>query len=312
MDGRTLMDIMQSPNFSMWGPAEQAFNTTQDKAKADLASTLGVEKRAVENHPLEQQVKQANIRQSDAAAGYSTSMKKQIDDNLAVLGQIPMSDRVNNHIAKMRGELSESQLKQTDAEMQGLLGAAAAAAKNRGTLPLGYTLQNPKHAEYFKNPQGAALAMQIAKAYFMNKPTELAAVSNDARETSRAVQVANIGAAAREKAAALSAQRAALKPPKTNTEAAYYYQRMAETAETEAERDAYMAKAEQAREAEKQKWIQQAILAAQQRMAGGVNLEGQGVDTNPLPGASVPQGRSSAPAAKPKGDGLKDNPIVLR
>jgi len=173
MDGRTLMEIMQSPNFSMWGPAQQAFDTGQVRQKADLASVVGAEQRAQSNHPLEQQVKQANIRQSDAAAGYSTAMKNQLEDNLNILKQVPVSDRVNSHISKMRAGLSDDALKQTDSEMEGLLGAAATAMKNGGTLPLGYTLQNPKHAEYFKNPNGAALANEIASAYFMQKPKEM-------------------------------------------------------------------------------------------------------------------------------------------
>jgi len=267
----------------------------KQKQEADLASVLGVEQRAAQSYPLEQLVKQANIRQSDAAAGYSTSMKNKLDDDLAILKQIPVEDRVNAHITKMKGELSESQLKQTDAEMETLLGAAAAAAKNRGTLPLGYTLQNPKHAEYFKTPQGSALAMQIAKSYFMQKPKEMYAVSNDARSAASAANVAGINA--RVASERLKATQARLKPPKNNLEAVYYYQELARNSEDQAEVAKYTELSQNAQKAYEAELIQKAILAAQQRLAGGVDM-GQMTDNqvpvNPLPGGGP--GRSSLPA----------------
>jgi len=268
----------------------------KQKQQADLASVLGVEQRAAQSDPLEQLVKQANIRQSDAAAAYSTSMKNKLDDDLAILKKIPVEDRVNAHITKMKSELSESQLKQTDAEMETLLGAAAAAAKNRGTLPLGYTLQNPKHAEYFKTPQGSALAMQIAKSYFMQKPKEMYAASNDARSAASDANVAGINA--RVASERLKATQARLKPPKNNLEAVYYYQELARNSEDQAEVAKYTELSQNAQKAYEAELIQKAILAAQQRLAGGVDM-GQMTDNqvpvNPLPGGGT--GRSSRPAS---------------
>ena len=312
MDARSLQELWQGPSPFLAQMGKGAFDLTQQKQQADLASVLGVEQRAAQSHPLEQLVKQANIRQSDAAAAYSTSMKNKLDDDLAILKQIPVEDRVNAHITKMKGELSESQLKQTDAEMETLLGAAAAAAKNRGTLPLGYTLQNPKHAEYFKTPQGSALAMQIAKSYFMQKPKEMYAASNDARSAASDANVAGINARAASES--LKARQARLKPPKNNLEAVYYYQELARNPENEAEGAKYTELSQNAQKAYEAELIQKAILAAQQRLAGGVDMEQMGdnqIPVNPLPGGGT--GRSSRPApAKPKGDGSKDNPIVLR
>ena len=312
MDARSLQELWQGPSPFLAQMGKGAFDLTQQKQQADLASVLGVEQRAAQSHPLEQLVKQANIRQSDAAAGYSNSMKNKLDDDLAILKQIPVEDRVNAHITKMKGELSESQLKQTDAEMETLLGAAAAAAKNRGTLPLGYTLQNPKHAEYFKTPQGSALAMQIAKSYFMQKPKEMYAASNDARSAASAANVAGINARAASER--LKATQARLKPPKNNLEAVYYYQELARNSEDAAEGAKYIELSQNAQKAYEAELIQKAILAAQQRLAGGVDMEQRTdnqVPVNPLPGGGT--GRSSRPApAKPKGDGSKDNPIVLR
>ncbi len=312
MDARSLQELWQGPSPFLAQMGKGAFDLTQQKQQADLASVLGVEQRAAQSYPLEQLVKQANIRQSDAAAAYSTSMKNKLDDDLAILKQIPVEDRVNAHITKMKSELSESQLKQTDAEMETLLGAAAAAAKNRGTLPLGYTLQNPKHAEYFKTPQGSALAMQIAKSYFMQKPKEMYAASNDQRQAASAANVAGINA--RVASERLKATQARLKPPKNNLEAVYYYQELARNSEDQAEVAKYTELSQNAQKAYEAELIQKAILAAQQRLAGGVDM-GQMTDNqvpvNPLPGGGT--GRSSLPAsAKPKGDGSKDNPIVLR
>ena len=312
MDARSLQELWQGPSPFLAQMGKGAFDLAQEKQQADLASVLGVEQRAAQSHPLEQLVKQANIRQSDAAAAYSTSMKNKLDDDLTILKQIPVEDRVNAHITKMKSELSESQLKQTDAEMETLLGAAAAAAKNRGTLPLGYTLQNPKHAEYFKTPQGSALAMQIAKSYFMQKPKEMYAVSNDQRQAASAANVAGINARAASER--LKATQARLKPPKNNLDAVYYYQELARNSENEAEVAKYTELSQNAQKAYEAELLLKAILAAQQRLAGGVDMEQMGdnqVPVNPLPGGGT--GRSSRPAsAKPKGDGSKDNPIVLR
>lgn len=309
MDARSLQELWQGPSPFLAQMGKGAFDLTQQKQQADLASVLGVEQRAAQSHPLEQLVKQANIRQSDAAAAYSTSMKNKLDDDLAILKQIPVEDRVNAHITKMKGELSESQLKQTDAEMETLLGAAAAAAKNRGTLPLGYTLQNPKHAEYFKTPQGSALAMQIAKSYFMQKPKEMYAVSNDQRQAASAANVAGISARA-----AADRAKGRLRPPKGSAEAVWYYTELARNAETQEEKYLFLQLVEQAKVEKAAEDERKARLAAEARLAGSPDMsqltDGQ-LPTRPMPGEN--SGRSSLPAsAKPKGDGSKDNPIVLR
>ena len=296
MDARSLQELWQGPSPFLAQMGKGAFDLTQQKQQADLASVLGVEQRAAQSYPLEQLVKQANIRQSDAAAAYSTSMKNKLDDDLAILKQIPVEDRVNAHITKMKSELSESQLKQTDAEMETLLGAAAAAAKNRGTLPLGYTLQNPKHAEYFKTPQGSALAMQIAKSYFMQKPKEMYAASNDARSAASAANVAGINA--RAAADRAKVQQGRLRPPKGSAEAVWYYTELARNAETQEEKDLFLQLVEQAKVEKAAEDERKARLAAEARLAGGVDMEQMGdnqIPVNPLPGGGT--GRSSRPAS---------------
>lgn len=308
MDGRTLMEIMQSPNFSMWGPSEQAFNLGQKKSEADLQTALGNEQRAKALHPLDVQTKQASIRQSDAAAGYNNALSGKLQDELKVLEQIPIDERVRSHVAKMKADLSGNQLVQTDAEMTQLLGAASAAAKNGGQLPLGYTLQNPQHANYFKSPKGSQLAMQIARSYFDNKPTELAAVAKDARHAASAAQVANIGLEGTKYRADKTAQRQQLKIPTTNTGAVYYYQRLAELADDEQEKAALIAKSEAAQKAHEADLIQKAILAWQTAQ-GGKPAVGQmsGIPVNPSPG-QAPSRNTPAPT----GTGKPGDPIVLK
>lgn len=298
MDGQTLQQLFAGNNPFLAQMGEQAFNLEQQRKQADLATLLSQEERAKAMHPIDIASKQANIRQSDAAAGYNTALSAKINDELKVLNGVPMDQRVADHVAKLRSSVSAEQLKNVDSEMESLLGAASAAASNGGSLPLGYTLQNPKHAEYFKTPQGAKLAMQLSKAYFMSKPKEMYAVSNDARDTARAVEVAKIGANARIEAASKAAQRQQLKSPKTNIEAAYYYQRMAETADTEEERAKWQAEAEKARQAHEAELVQRAILAWQTAQ-GGKPAIGQlgGIPVNPRPGEAP--SRNAQPTSQP-------------
>lgn len=303
MDGQTLQQLFSGSNPFLAQMGEQAFKLDQTKKQADLATTLGMERRANEMQPYDIQVKQSNIRQNDAAAGYNNSLSAKINDELKVLAGVPMDERITAHVAKMKAGLAEDKLKAADSEMSQLLTAAAAAQANGGTLPLGYTLQNPQHAEYFKTPQGSEQAMKFAKAYFMNQPAELKAAENDRRDTVRAESVARIGANARIEAASKAAQRQQLKTPKTNVEAAYYYQRLAETADTPEEATQYMEKAQAAQKAHEAELVQRAILAAQQRMAGGIDMgaaTGGQVQTNPLPGQPAPP-RNPAPAASSNG-----------
>lgn len=292
MDGRTLMEIMQSPNFSMWGPAQQAFDLGQQKNQADLATTLGIEQRAKEMQPVDIQVKQANIRQSDAAGGYSTAMTQQLQDNLKVLQGVPMDQRVQAHIAKMRAETSGDKLKAADAEMESLSGAAAAALKNGGTLPLGYTFQNPEHAQYFKTPQGVKLASQMAAAYFLDKPREKYAVSNDERDTARAVKVANIGNTNNN-----PKPPAPEKSPKTLQESIARFTALAAMTENPQLKAIYQKLAEEA----KAEFNRQTILKGQVGMAGKMDLPGT-VQTGTPQVYPVP-GRNEAPVQPALPDG---------
>jgi len=86
-----------------------------------------------------------------------------------------------------------------------------------------------------------------------------------------------------------------LKPPKNNLEAVYYYQEMSRKSEDEAESVKFAQMAQAAQQAYENELIQKATLAAQARLAGGVDVGQMGrVPTRPLP-----SGRSPAPAQPP-------------
>ena len=309
MDGQTLQALFSGSNPFLAQMGEQAFNLDQQKKQADLASVVGIERRAQEAQPVEIAAKQAQIRQHDAAAKYSGAMSDEIKSKLDVLNAVPLSDRVANHVAKMKSELAGDQLKQADSDMEGLLGASAAAKANGGTLPLGYVLKNPEHAGYFKDAKSANLAAEIAKAYFMNKPKELAAVANDTRDTARAVQVAQIGADSRVNAAGMrGAGGGGNKPPKTNIQAAYYYQELARNAGSEEERTQYQALAEKAQQAHDQETAQKALNAWLVANGGKPAIGQMGnIPINPAPTGKPPSRNAST-----QGDGTPSNPIILK
>jgi len=162
MDGRTLMDIMQSPNFAMWGPAEQAFNTTQEKAKADLATTLGLEQRNQEMHPLEKESKRQAARMSGGQADiYADTLARKIpaeDERKAAL---------QASIAKM-DDTSRAQMK---AQVVRNMQLAAMMKKNKGQLPEGFSL-SPEEAPYF-TPDKLDAHIAHGQAFLEMDPEEI-------------------------------------------------------------------------------------------------------------------------------------------
>lgn len=291
MDGQTLQQLYSGTNPFLAQMGTQAFQLDQQRKQADLASVLGQEQRAVSNHPLEQQVKQANIDQSKAAAGYNKALAGKLNDELALLEQVPMDQRVAAHVAKMKQGLAGEALKTTDAEMEGLLGAAAAAAQNGGQLPLGYVLQNPQHAEYFSSPQKAQLAMKLAKAYFANKPTELSKEAASVRELAKVRETARLRPAP-------APRSNAPRPPKNNLEAVYYYQELSRNTEDPEEAVRFAAMAQEAKKAYEQELLDKARLAAEARLAGGIDMgaaTGGQVQTNPIPGRAPSRNAPTLP-----------------
>jgi len=299
---QSLLDIFNQGQYSLINPGMDAFKLDQQTKQQQLQDLYSKSLREAQMHPLEMQTKEANIRQSDAAAGYSNTLSAQLKDKLNVLQGVPMDQRVAEEVARGKAALSGDRLKMADTEMEEVLGAASMAARNNGVLPLNYTFSNPKYAEMFKTPEGVSRAAQIAKAYFMTKPKEMYAVSNDERDTARALQVANIAADATKESAATRVG-GTVKFPKTPKEAYTRYSMMAEQEQDPQRKQELTLLAQEA-------WTkveQELVLKAQAGLGGKLDLPttaSTGKPTNyPMP---VP-GRNSGP----RPGSTPDNPIKL-
>ena len=181
MDGRTLMEIMQSPNFAMWGPAEQAFNTTQEKAKADLATTLGLEQRNQAMHPLEMEKARQAARMTGGQADiYADQLARKIpaeDERKAAL---------QASIAKM-DDVSRAQMK---AQVVRNMQLAAMMEKNGGQLPQGFNL-SPEEMQIF-TPKNLKNIIAHGQAFLEMDPEEISKRQR-AAEAQRLEQIKNQG-----------------------------------------------------------------------------------------------------------------------
>jgi len=163
MDGRTLMEIMQSPNFAMWGPAEQAFNTTQEKAKADLATTLGLEQRNQEMHPLEKESKRQAARMSGGQADiYADTLAR----------KIPVEDERKAALQKSIAGMDDTSRAQMKAQVVRNMQLAAMMEKNGGMLPQGFNL-SPEEMQIFQ-PKNLKNIIAHGQAFLEMDPDWLA------------------------------------------------------------------------------------------------------------------------------------------
>lgn len=162
MDGRTLMEIMQSPNFSMWGPAEQAFNTGQDKEKANLASIMGQEQRAQQMLPLEMEQKRAAARMSNGQADIYA-------DQLA--SQAPAEERKKLAMKKMVGEMDDASRAQFKAQVTRNMQIAAMAKANGGALPQGIPF-TPEEVQMF-SPKNLDAIIKHGETFLSFDPEEI-------------------------------------------------------------------------------------------------------------------------------------------
>ena len=289
MDGRTLMDIMQSPNFAMWGPAEQAFNTTQEKAKADLATTLGLEQRNQAMHPAELAGKQAVTRLNNSTAAMN-------EDVLA--SNIPAAQRQKQRLQESLSKMDDVTRTQLKARVIHNLQLANAMKKNKGQLPEGFSL-SPEEAPYF-TPDKLDAHIAYGQA-FMEMDPEWIAQRQKAKE---AEKLAGINAQGRidlkGTPSAGGGGGSAPKPAKNPQELMTEYTRLANAAKPGSEEQKhYLALAG----AEWQKLQLLAILKAQAPQGGKVdpvataNDPAGGVVGRPMPAASpMPTGNNPAVA----------------
>jgi hypothetical protein len=163
MDGRTLMEIMQSPNFSMWAPAEQAFNTAQERSKADLATTLGMEQRNKAMHPLEMRSKEASAKLNESTANLN---------QYALDTKLPREEALKLNMQKFFKESDEMTQEQTRMKVQRMMQIAQMAKSNGGALPPGIQLSPEEIQQY--SPANLDKLIKYGETFFASDPKEIA------------------------------------------------------------------------------------------------------------------------------------------
>lgn len=169
MDGKTLQDIMQSPNWSMWGPATAAFGTGQEQAKATLADTLQKTQQSAQMHPLLMDTERANALNLGAAARNTNATAAEKEDALKVLQGVPMDQRVAAKMGEMYKTIAEGDKAKVGADMLKASKWAAQALQQGGKLDASQMLQLsqevPGLVNYFKQPNGAKVVANMVTAF---------------------------------------------------------------------------------------------------------------------------------------------------
>lgn len=169
MDGRTLMDIMQSPNWSMVGPANDSFQLELQKQKADVAQAEQTTRQAAEMHPLKMEAERAQTAERYGLARQYNAQSATAEDALKVLQGVPMDQRVAAATADMYQKIAAGDKAKISASM--LKGAQyAATALSQGgklSLPQMTSLQQdaPELVQYFQHPNGAKLVSNMVTAF---------------------------------------------------------------------------------------------------------------------------------------------------
>lgn len=163
MDGRTLMEIMQSPNFSMWGLAENAFKLDQQKKQADLATTLGLEQRNQAMLPAELAGKQAVARLNNSTAAMN-------EDTMAA--NISAAQRQKQKLQESLSKMDDVTRQQFKAKVIHSLQLASAMKKNGGQLPPGFSL-SPEEVPYY-TPDKLEGIIAHGQAFLEMDPEEIA------------------------------------------------------------------------------------------------------------------------------------------
>ena len=236
MDGRTLMDIMQSPNFSMWGPAEQAFNTSQEKAKADLATTLGMERRANEMQPVE-------IAHKNAATALNNTTAQM--NQYALDTKLPKDKALELVMQKFHKETDENTRTALKEQVMRNMQLAAMAKQNNGVIPAGIKL-SPEETKLF-DPKNLDGLIKFGQTFLQYDPAEIAQRQRAAERKDAAVAAAAEAGKYRVEAAgtARPGSGGGAKVPKSPRELMSYYDYKAQTAETEEEKQKYIALAQE-------------------------------------------------------------------
>lgn len=277
MDGRTLMEIMQSPNWSLVQPAVDAFNTTQQQNQATLQATLGQEQRAQQRQPLDLE----HLAATTAATQANTRVVNNAENS-----RPPVADRYKEAMTKLHSSLNDTERDEEDKKVTRLGQLAALAKANGGSLPLSFLSKlSPEEVVHFASPKAIDTTLGMAKAWFETHPKTMMEKSKEAAATERARIAAGPGYA--------RAAAGGSKQPKNPQELMTFYTMKANSSDDPEER----AKWTELANAEWQKIQQKIILDYEARKAGNVDLSKTGsIATNPAPTlSSIPTPNDTQP-----------------
>ena len=233
MDGRTLMDIMQSPNFSMWGPAEEAFKLNQQKEQANLATTLGMEQRNQAIHPLEMEQKRQAARMSGGQADiYADTLAR----------KIPAEEERKAALQASIAKMDDTTRAQMKAQVVRNMQLAAMMEKNGGQLPQGFNL-SPEEMQIF-TPKNLKNIIAHGQAFLEMDPEEI----SKRQRAAEAERLAKIrGQVQMDVKATPTAPKSGptMAPPKMNLDQQMnYYNALALNEKDEAKKKLYQAEAD--------------------------------------------------------------------
>lgn len=283
MDGQTLQNIFQSPNFALWGPAEQAFNLDQQKQQANLQSLLGTEQRAQEMQPLDIAHKQAVTRSGNANAAT-------VED--ALKAQAPAEERMKLAMKQLHAKSNETDRAQMDADMYDRLQRASVIKANGGQIPLSMQKEIPPEEMPYYTGKGLDLTIAMGKAYHENHPKTIEAREKQAADYRKTIDAAKIMADSRVTAAGMKGSGSGAQNPKTFDAKIIALSQEFDNADSDEEKAAIQGKL-QYFQGLKAKAVQDAALA---RQGGQFDLGAKGIPTTSgAPTPAVPY-----PGTKPK------------
>lgn len=158
MDMQGLSQLFQSPNWSLWGQGQDAFNTEQEKARADLASVLQQTDEKRQMLPLRMDTERsiAGLNNASARNTNATAQKSEID-NQSLLAT-PEALRAQAKMAEMYSTISKGDIDKVKSQMTQAQKWGSLAQSQGGKLSTEQMLQlsqeSPGLLNYFKQAGG--------------------------------------------------------------------------------------------------------------------------------------------------------------
>lgn len=179
MDGQTLQQLFAGSNPFLAQMGEQAFNLDQQKKQADLASVLGVEKRANEMQPVEIASRKAGTRLNESTAGLN---------EYSLATKLPKEEALKLNMQKFFKESDELTQEQTRMQVQRMMQLAQMAKANGGALPQGFNIPPEEMDRY--SPANLDKTIKYGEMFFASDPKEIAARQRAKEQKEQAIAAA--------------------------------------------------------------------------------------------------------------------------